>query len=189
MTGKYLVAGVGQVAGGDGAHQQQGLQVGAGELDQEAAVAHPHVAEVGAVDDGRERQRAAGGVLQVRERRQAAHDVAVVPALGMLVEDLGQRQLVLEAERHEAGVRRRGAVAHRPDDVGAAVDAHGDGAAALAVAVAQLFLGLNQLQQQRLAQRWTGGGKRGDAGPDILQARIHVYRALAGRGRRLGAAP
>ncbi len=171
---------VGHVAGHDGGGEQQVPEIRAAELHEEVLITDLDRADAVAVDDRREGEHIAIIVVEEGEERLVGDDVAVLPPLRVLGEDLAQRELLFHPQGDIGGrVGVGAAVVDRVFDQIAAVESDGDGAPLAPEVVAELLLALDQRQQLILGDLVAAGGEA-----DRIGAYLR-YRAVDNEGPAL----
>ena len=168
-----LGAAVVEVHGEDVQRERHHPLVRPGHLDEDVPRIRLHLADLGAVDDGREGQHAVHAVNEDRVFLEGLHDAAVLDALGMPFEDLAERELFVHAEGRERQFVGRGkTVIDGEGDLVHLVDADGDGASLPAEDLRKLVLALDHLGEDIVVHPYA----EGDAGGNVRTDRFHVLR-------------
>ena len=188
LDGKDLEAHVGHVACQDVGRQEDVVDAWTRDVDEEVAVTDLDGAGMGAVDDRREAQRLALVVVEVGIAGFVGDDVAVLPSLRMLLEDLAQRQLLVHAKGHEGRLVGVGPdVVDRIGDQVVAEDSDRDRLPLAPEVLAQLLLTLDQVDQQLLGDGASLGGEAYGEVADAQAALVVDVDPVAAVHRPFGA--
>ena len=149
-------------------------------LDEQLVVPDLHLAQRVAVDDRRHGKHLATVIGQEGVFVTVLENPAEVLALGVGLDDLTEGTLLGVLQGDEAClVRVGGGLVDGPLDFAVAVDSHGNGLALAAEVPAELLLGLDDVEQLRLAYRLAREDKCDQVGADALERGIDRDQAAA----------